>query len=182
MAPCTGPASPYASRTACRRSRSRQDSSGRYVDDVQAFLAALGQRVCRRLAVHRPVAAVGAGRRVARRVSGGDDDSVWIAGRGGPRVPRAEDEVAPDDDVALVALSIEAAVALLPVDDLDRALRIGDIDEPEASIGALDGHLAREREVGVEAALSRHGVVQWDLARREAERMHVLRVRERAHG
>ena len=62
------------------------------------------------------------------------------------RVPRAHEDVAVHDDVTLT----RGVPARLGVVDLDRVLRVGDVDDPEAAPVALEGEVALEGDVGVD--------------------------------
>ena len=75
--------------------------------------------------------------------------SQVLGGRGGidvVRVPRANEDRAPDHDVALAGRMRAVAV----VDQLPRATRVVDVDDPEARPRALIRAVAPERQVGVE--------------------------------
>ena len=92
----------------------------------------------------------------------------------GGRVPGADEDVAPDDDVALTRVM----GALLVVAELDRVRRIGGVDDAEAVPVALDDEVALERQVRVDGGEAGAGHV----AGREADRRHVVAVRERGDG
>src|SRR5919197_1172549 len=72
---------------------------------------------------------------------------VAVPGRGPLGVPRADQDVLPDHDVTLVA------VAVGPGDQLRVAL-LGDVDDPEPVVFAVEGQVPPEGDVGVDRALA----------------------------